>query len=830
MALPAHKAEYAAGPRTQSDALTIGSKPSALTATSSPETSLTSSPISPVSTLQYGFNAGAWTGANGGGYSQMFSSGNLVQWPAPETFHHPHVLAILEKDDGLDTVSQAYDTAISALDNVLTPEEMKQVRAGASITDVIALAQQAQPASRRNTDRKGKTEHFVDVLTTYGTCLDVLSQSYAQYTCLVWGSFRFVLQVSQNYYAFFEKIKVTLCEIADDLPRILMYQQLLSTKRMQKIVAELYAHIVRFLQEAIVFYRRKRFMKYVAALWSPFEVSQKTVAEAIHRLRRSAEAEANAVNVARHAWQNAALFWEVGKLSAKLGEMHDQRLFRDFKDHRSGSILEILKDQLFAHDPSDATFHDEMIRLYETTQTTEWDQWFYEERRHVTWTHQPKSTLTYMQTNLMEPQLYCKWIAHGRKAAGRAVFAHVVWAPRMDANSAVASIVFQILQQQPDVLLHPTAGFAHKLRAATSFEMLWAVLIELLNIIPGLFCYISIPSVGPEEVRVVEQLTVLVDNWTGPPINMQLVTPLEASFPKPKGSIDIDDAYDVDSALDTTDALHQVVLAELQIHKDLTERMSHALWQSLWRTVCYHIDEIVCDQAKEILIIQVNKTLADYTAVLGDDAGAAFLHRWAEKALAWCRGRETERFLRSIMPDDLPFLIPPAIRQRLQREYHETVALYTPRASPVVEADSWDPTSRPRRKSAFRSMEVEFREETWTGMKDLLSATARSSLDEPLGEFVRRALEKSIWDSDEAANDPSREKDNESDADDAFDVHDFLKTTVLSRSELRVITQQMSDAMTETVVDSLKFGLWRTTVAVKGFADDLRGGFASGLE
>ena len=59
----------------------------------------------------------------------------------------------------------------------------------------------------------------------------------------------------------------------------------------------------------------------MTALWSPFEMSQQHFIDAIHRLRQSAESEATAITVARHAYQNSAMFWELGKINARLSAM-----------------------------------------------------------------------------------------------------------------------------------------------------------------------------------------------------------------------------------------------------------------------------------------------------------------------------------------------------------------------------------------------------------------------------------------------------------------------------------------------------------------------------
>ena len=78
---------------------------------------------------------------------------------------------------------------------MLTPDEIVQVSSGTTIVQLLDIVKDARPVPKRGDDKKSKTERFVEVLFHYSECLDVLTQSYAEYLCLPWGSVRFLMQV-----------------------------------------------------------------------------------------------------------------------------------------------------------------------------------------------------------------------------------------------------------------------------------------------------------------------------------------------------------------------------------------------------------------------------------------------------------------------------------------------------------------------------------------------------------------------------------------------------------------------------------------------------------
>jgi hypothetical protein len=85
-----------------------------------------------------------------------------------------------------------------SLEQNLTKEELVQVRATSSIQQLHQVAINAQLLSCKGA-RTGRVQNLVRVLDHYSGVHDTLSQSHAEYCCLVWGPIKWLLQISIDY-------------------------------------------------------------------------------------------------------------------------------------------------------------------------------------------------------------------------------------------------------------------------------------------------------------------------------------------------------------------------------------------------------------------------------------------------------------------------------------------------------------------------------------------------------------------------------------------------------------------------------------------------------
>ncbi|MCJ1394412.1 hypothetical protein MMC18_007290 [Xylographa bjoerkii] len=110
---------------------------------------------------------------------------------------------------------------------------------------------------------------------------DMLAQHHPEYVSLAWGNFKFVFQVILNHQELIEKIAKGLAQIADLLPRANLSLVLYPADMMQATLARLYAHILRFMQQALLWYRQSKLMHSVSAIVRPWAITYKEQLEAV---------------------------------------------------------------------------------------------------------------------------------------------------------------------------------------------------------------------------------------------------------------------------------------------------------------------------------------------------------------------------------------------------------------------------------------------------------------------------------------------------------------------------------------------------------------------
>lgn len=453
----------------------------------------------------------------------------------------------------------------------------------------------------------------------------------------------------------------------------------------------------------------------MTAFSSPYEVQFQETIDEIERLEKTLENDAMAVGMLQIQQGFSAMAeWVLGSRCQSEAACEVQRsavtaLLSDFERH------------LFRGREVDATYQEDVMSVYGLTSTSEWDQWFALERKYVSWSPQPQSHLIYMQTDVVEPQLYCRWIALGRALAGSVPFAQLIWNPTMTSYSALASMVMQIFHQRPDLLYEETRISRQvKSKHTPSLEELWRLFHDMLSVLPGLLGYITIASIGPQEEAFVAKILELLNSWRGCPINIQLVTPLHSTFPRPAEFLDIDAFYDVSPDLDSADAMHQVVLAEVGVPKRVSEDLKTSLWQSAWRTTCHAVNALALKQMQVALTRAVEKIVqSDPNNSSGPDI------------LEWAEDRAGEQFLRSSLQkclDYLPFMLPKQLRLRFQTRLHATLRKYmSVQEGPLTEqagtTRTWI-TPRDMEERMSKPTETEHRKELWRQIQPLLDRPA----------------------------------------------------------------------------------------------------------
>lgn len=130
----------------------------------------------------------------------------------------------------------------------------------------------------------------------YGAIMDTLSQHHPEYVSLAWGALKFLFIAVINHEELLVQISKTVSRIADVLPRTELASSLYQTDRMNRAVAHPYVKIMRFVQDAVKWYKMGKFKHSITSITRPYDLSFKEIIEEIDEASRNVDKEASAAS------------------------------------------------------------------------------------------------------------------------------------------------------------------------------------------------------------------------------------------------------------------------------------------------------------------------------------------------------------------------------------------------------------------------------------------------------------------------------------------------------------------------------------------------------
>lgn len=293
----------------------------------------------------------------------------------------------------------------------------------------------------------------------------------------------------------------------------------------------------------------------------------------------------------------------------------------------------------------------------------------------------------------------------------------------MTVHTAIASLIFQILQQRPTALSQHNLGPDAFLRANTSVRRMWDVFVYLMRELGGCLIYISIGSAGPDEFALVEKFVHTVRDWDGPPVWVTIIHPYNEGFAGLEDATDLDGLYDVHPSLTTTDALHHVLMLELDIHQ-VSATIQTVLWEAVWRETRYAAVGVCVTLATEM----VQRAAEDLGRLgLAEDEGARGL--WMGGVTKWVGNAAAANSVRELIQrhlDIVDLALPGDVRAGLSRHLKRLVL-----GVDESKADSF----------ASRSMTEIQRNRVWDRMRAAIIPGAEVMFCSSMHELVADALD-----------------------------------------------------------------------------------------
>lgn len=621
------------------------------------------------------------------------------------------------------------------LDNILSPSS--------TVTELHKVAIGIQNA-QANVLEQRQIARFVDTLSHYSGVFDVLSQCAFGYMTLIWGSLKFILLMAKSHYDTLLKFTDVMSQIGINLPRVELYRQIFPTARILQFVSQLYAAIVEFLREFIIYLKQKNYRKFFANFTRPFDLQFGRLVARIQSLEQTIDKDAYASAILLQVTQSQSM--ERHRVDLSIRRTHNEGCLSDVPDIAVSPYLLDMKKALFHGFEIEASYHEELATTFKMTSSPAWARWLSIEQQYVPSKFTHKTTMVQAECDAPDAATCLQWVTQVRAESPHIVSVFLLWARGMTAQSAIASIVFQMVQQRPMVLQRAGLGMKSFSAANASLPKLWDLFLTLVQQLCGLMVYISIGSVGQEEFGIVAWFVDLCQKWSGPPLNVVIIHPFDENFVHIEDCIDLDDKYDVHPSLTTSDALYHVVLVELEVQEALSETVQLVLWEALWREVRYAVIGIAVTQTVD----EINKCAKELAEEQGCEEDVASL--WLSTVTKWTKDNRPFHIMREQIQRHLNVVdihLPHSVRTRLER-------MVSCAAGSRLSARERRKLTKELREGDPKPLDDDERNATWHKIQDAIKPAAKDTYNASIRELMRSVLVAYLDDPPERESDARR--------------------------------------------------------------------------
>ncbi|KAI8192729.1 hypothetical protein K4K49_011436 [Colletotrichum sp. SAR 10_70] len=426
----------------------------------------------------------------------------------------------------------SYTAAVLSLQKLLKDEGGIAATGQDGKQELSMVAKQLQQAKEGTLDKK-KMSRFVKSLEHYQGVFDILSQADFSGLPLIWGGIKLVLLMSKTSSDTLSKVFEVIIDIGRSLERIRGYAMLYATPRITEFTVELYEAVAEFLEKVITDFKKSPFRRAMVDLLQPFEV------------------------------RYGDLLTKMKKVQQEIKDDADLCMHEAMAEDPNAAIFEAIKKNLFRGFELEAGYHQELESTYKTTTSKAWIEWFKLEQKYVPSGYSHETKIIQAECDAPDPQHALIWKKQQRTFASHVPSAYLIWTRGMTVQSAIASLVHQILFQKTEVMAQAGLDLDQFKEANNSPRALWKFFTHLVTILGGCMVYITIGSVGKHEAAIVKKFVAMAKTWDGPAISVTLIHPFSDDFAKTEDVINLDDKYDVHPSLTTTDAMHHVLVLEL---------------------------------------------------------------------------------------------------------------------------------------------------------------------------------------------------------------------------------------------------------------------------
>ncbi|KAJ0317688.1 hypothetical protein COL5a_011053 [Colletotrichum fioriniae] len=219
--------------------------------------------------------------------------------------------------------------------------------------------------------------------------------------------------------------------------------------------------------------------------------------------------------------------------------------FKSVAENPKADLFRAIRKNLFKSFEVQAGFHQELQATYEVTTSKAWIEWFSMEQKYVPSGYSHETKVIQAECDAPDPQHALVWKKQQRKFASHVPSAYLIWTRSMTAQSAIASLVDQILVQKTEVMIDAGIDLEQFKEANNNVVSLWKFFLYLTTVLGGCMIYITIGSVGEQEFAIVGKFIRMAKSWKGSPVNVTLIHPFNDNFARMDDVVNRDDKFDV---------------------------------------------------------------------------------------------------------------------------------------------------------------------------------------------------------------------------------------------------------------------------------------------
>ncbi|KAL2883944.1 hypothetical protein SGCOL_000582 [Colletotrichum sp. CLE4] len=179
-------------------------------------------------------------------------------------------------------------------------------------------------------------------------------------------------------------------------------------------------------------------------------------------------------------------------------------------ENPTADLFKAIRKNLFKNFEVQAGFHQELQATYEVTTSKAWIEWFKMEQKYVPSRYSHETKVIQAECDAPDPQHALVWKEQ------HVLSAYLIWTRGMTAQSAIASLVDQILVQKPEVMIDAGIDLEQFKEAKNKVAALWKFFLYLTTVLWGCMNYITIGSVGEQEFAIAGKFVRMAKSWKGP--------------------------------------------------------------------------------------------------------------------------------------------------------------------------------------------------------------------------------------------------------------------------------------------------------------------------